>query len=209
MFSRRDLGKLALAAMPGSATAAKKLDSVVHGIQFALRVTEDLGPMLCRLPEGYELLVPAPLWRELNVRERDCILRHELAHFERGDVWKSLAVRLLALPHWFNPLAWFAVRRFDEAAEWACDLAATGEASATGYAKALLRLGEAASRHPSYMPAARGRTLATRIRRLLARQPQDDAAAKKFFIVAVGIGVAIAALVRVELVAKEPKRADR
>lgn len=37
MFSRRDLGKLALAAMPGSATAAKKLDSVVHGIQFGLQ----------------------------------------------------------------------------------------------------------------------------------------------------------------------------
>jgi sugar phosphate isomerase/epimerase len=37
MFSRRDLGKLALGALPISATAAKKIDSVVHGVQFGLQ----------------------------------------------------------------------------------------------------------------------------------------------------------------------------
>ena len=37
MFSRRDLGKLALGALPIPATAAKKIDSVVHGIQFGLQ----------------------------------------------------------------------------------------------------------------------------------------------------------------------------
>lgn len=37
MFSRRDLGKLALGALPLPATAAKKIDSVVHGVQFGLQ----------------------------------------------------------------------------------------------------------------------------------------------------------------------------
>ncbi|MGO9255742.1 MAG: sugar phosphate isomerase/epimerase family protein [Bryobacteraceae bacterium] len=37
MFSRRDLGKLALVGLPMSATAAKKIDSVVHGVQFGLQ----------------------------------------------------------------------------------------------------------------------------------------------------------------------------
>ncbi|HEV3138622.1 MAG TPA: M56 family metallopeptidase, partial [Pirellulales bacterium] len=73
-----------------------------------VRVTADLGPMLCRLPRGYELLVPADLWRELEIGQRGAILRHELAHFRRGDVWKSLVVRMLALPHWFNPVSWWA-----------------------------------------------------------------------------------------------------
>ena len=68
-----------------------------------------------------------------------------------------MAARMLALPHWFNPLAWWAVRRYDEAAEWACDLAATGETSTTMYARALVRLGETAGSHASYSPAARGR----------------------------------------------------
>ena len=37
MFSRRNLGKLALAALPMAATAARKIDSVVRGIQFGLQ----------------------------------------------------------------------------------------------------------------------------------------------------------------------------
>jgi len=37
MFSRRDLGKVALAALPVAATAKGKIDSVVHGIQFGLQ----------------------------------------------------------------------------------------------------------------------------------------------------------------------------
>ena len=86
-----------------------------------LRVTADVGPLLCRRLGGYELMIPAELWRDLNVAQREAILRHELADYLRGDVWKSLAVRVLMLPHWFNPAAWWAVRRFDEAGEWACD----------------------------------------------------------------------------------------
>ena len=37
MFSRRDIGKLALGVLPMAATAAKKIDSVVRGIQFGLQ----------------------------------------------------------------------------------------------------------------------------------------------------------------------------
>jgi hypothetical protein len=37
MFSRRDVGKLALGALPVSVTAATKIDSVVRGVQFGLQ----------------------------------------------------------------------------------------------------------------------------------------------------------------------------
>src|ERR1700684_2428059 len=37
MFSRRGLGKLALVSLPVSVTAAKKIDSVVRGVQFGLQ----------------------------------------------------------------------------------------------------------------------------------------------------------------------------
>jgi sugar phosphate isomerase/epimerase len=37
MLSRRDLGKMTLVALSASAMAAKKIDSVVHGIQFGLQ----------------------------------------------------------------------------------------------------------------------------------------------------------------------------
>jgi len=75
-----------------------------------------MGPVLCRLPGGWELLLPLDLWRRLTPAGRLAVLRHELAHLKRADAWKSLLVRLLAVPHWFNPAAWWAVHKFDEAA---------------------------------------------------------------------------------------------
>ncbi|MGD9721605.1 MAG: M56 family metallopeptidase [Pirellulales bacterium] len=168
-----------------------------------LSLSDRFGPMLCRLPRGYELIVPAGLWRSLDGAGRRAILRHELAHYQRGDVWKSLGARFLALPHWFNPLAWLAVRRFEEAAEWACDRAATADVPATEYAKVLLSLGQLP---PSfgYGSAARGRPLAARVRRVLAgEQPQDSALKKALLLAAAACLVGIS-IVQVRLVAREP-----
>jgi beta-lactamase regulating signal transducer with metallopeptidase domain len=182
-----------------------------HGVRrpIPLRVTGDLGPLLCRRLRGYELLVPAGLWRDLSQSQRAAILRHELAHYHRADVWKSLAARVLALPQWFNPLAWLAVRRFDEAAEWACDQAATaGQPQTTDYARALVRLGEAATRQASYRPAAHGQTLAVRVRRLLSSGNQEDSIMKKTLLIAAAAALVAVGLVRLELVAREPKIDD-
>ena len=88
------------------------------------RLTDCLGPLVAFVPFRYLVLAPRTLWLALTRRERAAILRHELAHIRRRDLWKSLAIRILALPQWFNPLVWLAVRRFDEAAEWSCDAAA-------------------------------------------------------------------------------------
>ena len=108
-----------------------------------LYVTEHVGPMLCRGPDGYRLIVPVDHWSELQPTQRLAILRHELQHLLRGDVWKSLGIRVLALLQWFNPAVWWAVNRFDECAEWVCDEAAkqAEPALVADYARALLSLG--------------------------------------------------------------------
>jgi beta-lactamase regulating signal transducer with metallopeptidase domain len=168
-----------------------------------LRVTRDLGPLLCRLPRGYELLVPQPLWQELTCAERRAILRHELAHFVRGDVWKSLAVRVLALPHWFNPVAWWAVRSIDEAAEWACDAAASDQP--TDYAKTLMHLSELVTPRSRYGTAVGRRPLAARIRRLVTLERKEDSTMKRAVLIALAGSLVVAALVRVQLVAEEPE----
>ncbi len=177
-----------------------------HDVRCAipLRVTNDLGPMLCRLPRGYELLLPERLWRELDAGQREAIVRHELAHYTRGDVWKSLAARAFALPHWFNPFAWWAVRRFDEAAEWACDQAATADEGTTEYAKALVRLGEVATLPTIYGSSVRGRTLAARVRRLLSSPAKQDSIMKKTFLLAATLCFASLSLVHLQLVAQQP-----
>ncbi len=169
-----------------------------------LRVTESAGPLLCRIPRGAMLLVPRSMWIALAPHERRAILRHELAHYRRGDLWKSLAVRVLALPHWFNPIAWLAVRRFDDAAEWACDRAAMGDEPTT-YAAMLLRLGELASTPARFGSAMSKRPLHARIRRLLTLSVAEDSAMKKATLISLLILVLPLALVRVILVAEEPE----
>jgi beta-lactamase regulating signal transducer with metallopeptidase domain len=173
------------------------------GTPIPLCVTDEVGPMLCRLPRGYVLVVPEPLWRELSDEGRRAILRHELAHYQRGDVWKSLAVRLLALPHWFNPVSWWAVRRFDEAAEWACDAAASADQPSTEYAKTLVRLGEMSTTELRYGSAARGRTLAVRVRRVLDMRARPDSALKQVFALGIVLAIGLASLLNVRLVARE------
>ena len=115
------------------------------------------------------------------------------------------------LPHWFNPLAWLAVRRFDEAAEWACDEVAKGAdlEGCRAYAAALLQLDAACGPRPSYHAAASGRGLSVRVQRLLSPQVKEDSLMKKTTILAIALGLALLCLVRLDLVAKEPAEKDR
>jgi len=162
-----------------------------------LMVTAGDGPLLCRLLSGYAVIVPQSLWEQLNTHQRRLILLHELAHYQRGDVWKSFVVRLFALPHWFNPLAWLAVRRFDEAAEWACDdqVRAQAEGGVTSFADALLQLGMSAPRPLAHSPAAYGHPLARRIHRILTAAPAPDAWWKRLLL-----GVALVTAITVNAI---------
>jgi beta-lactamase regulating signal transducer with metallopeptidase domain len=83
--------------------------------------TDDTGPALVRSLTGYRLLFPQLLWDELSPEHREGVLRHELSHYLSGDVWTSELARLLATLQWFNPIAWVALRKLEEATEWRCD----------------------------------------------------------------------------------------
>jgi beta-lactamase regulating signal transducer with metallopeptidase domain len=67
------------------------------------------------------ILVPANLRETHTDDEIRGILLHELAHVKRCDVfWSWLGLAACAL-HWFNPLAWLALRRFHSDRELDCD----------------------------------------------------------------------------------------
>ncbi|MGL6194579.1 MAG: M56 family metallopeptidase, partial [Thermoguttaceae bacterium] len=116
-------------------------------VKIPMRVTDAVGPALVQQFSGCTLVVPRWYWEKLDAESRAVVLRHELAHYLRKDGIKSLLVRLLALPQWFNPLTWRAVRRFDEAAEWACDEWAIGgdQDNLSIFAEALVTFSELAS----------------------------------------------------------------
>jgi polysaccharide export outer membrane protein len=169
-----------------------------------LRVTQDCGPLVCFTPWQCFVLVPRGLWKSLARRERNAILRHEIAHLVRGDLWWSLAIRVLALPQWFNPLVWLAVRRFDEAGEWACDdWASRGKRNRElTFARSLVAAAEYATTRAPGTASAQGGTLARRVRRLVSTR-KEDRMIKKLLVVAPLAAIVMVQLVRIEYVQAE------
>lgn len=74
-------------------------------------------------PLGAGLLRPALYLPELclSQEELELILRHEITHLKRRDLWfKWVSLSVLVL-HWFNPAAWAFVRECGLLCETACD----------------------------------------------------------------------------------------
>ena len=88
------------------------------------------------------LVLPADFEQRFDAAEQSAILAHEAAHLHRHDNrWNLLACALAAL-QWFNPLAWWALRRFRADQELACDaavLALQPPAAGAAYLRALLK----------------------------------------------------------------------
>ncbi|RPI20265.1 MAG: hypothetical protein EHM57_08390, partial [Actinobacteria bacterium] len=90
---------------------------------------------------------------------REAVLLHELVHVSRLDWPLRLVARLARGCYWFNPLAWWAVRRLDLEQELACDeeVVALGTRPSI-YACHLLGIARAVARHPA--PAISGLEMA-------------------------------------------------
>jgi hypothetical protein len=106
-----------------------------------------LGP---RLPAGHSpalvgllrprLALPVDFEQRFTAEAQALILAHEAVHRRRRDnAFNGLAAVLTAL-HWWNPLAWWAARRFQADQELACDAAvlAAHPGSTAAYTHALL-----------------------------------------------------------------------
>ncbi len=70
----------------------------------------------------------------------DAILRHELIHYRRGDLWWKLVAMIAASVHFFNPFVWLACREQEARMEESCDEAVfrTGSVSRKTYGEAML-----------------------------------------------------------------------
>jgi beta-lactamase regulating signal transducer with metallopeptidase domain len=89
------------------------------------------------------LLVPKTIVDSLDSSQRRMLLLHELWHVRRGDHWtRWFAVVVLAL-YWWNPAAWWAVRRLQNAEEECCDAAVLSlDPQPETYGEALLAVSE-------------------------------------------------------------------
>jgi len=110
-------------------------------------------------------------WTE---EQRRLVLLHELAHFQRADLWSDALGRLACALHWFNPFAWMLHRQLAVEREYACDaLVVEKGARPNDYAMVLWQMATAARRRPSSsaaflaMASPRMGKLEQRVRRIL------------------------------------------
>lgn len=104
------------------------------------RAPEGSSPALAGLLRP-RLVLPADFEQRYDAGQRRLVLAHEDVHHERHDnLWNALGA-LLCVLHWFNPLAWLALRRMRSDQELACDAAvmARHPGHEATYARALLR----------------------------------------------------------------------
>ncbi len=170
-------------------------------------LSESFGPAVCKLGTENAIIVPTSFWEKCSSRQRIACLCHELSHLERGDLWLSLIARLLFIPQWFNPIAWFAIRKFDESIEMACDdfVVQTRELDRIEYAKALLAMVELTSPSTSLFKtslAATGPPIKRRIQRLILNEGIEMKFTRMFTTLSL-VTLSLFAIVRCELVAKQ------
>lgn len=58
---------------------------------------------------------------EYTTEELRLILKHELIHLKRRDIWYKLLLTLVNSVHWFNPIVWMMVYRASADTELVCD----------------------------------------------------------------------------------------
>lgn len=122
------------------------------------------------------IVIPESLLTGSSTDQLRHVLAHEAAHLVRGDLWTNWLLLAARTLHWFNPVAWWAIREVQAEREAACDelaLAALGDVDRSAYAGTILDL--AASLTPSAIaPGMIGLfsselRLKIRIERLIAR----------------------------------------
>lgn len=100
------------------------------------------------------IVLPAKLVSSFSDDELRLMLLHELLHVRRLDVLSDRLAALLAIVHWFNPIAWLALSCLRRERELACDAAVldhVGSDAAHSYGHLLLKIVEQLN-VPAHLP---------------------------------------------------------
>lgn len=83
------------------------------------------------------VLLPGWMTNSAHAETAEWALRHELNHWRRGDTIANALRQLCLTLFFFHPVIIFAARKWEEAAEFACDRATAAPERARDYANAL------------------------------------------------------------------------
>lgn len=96
------------------------------------------------------VLLPADFRQRFCAEQQQLVLRHELIHWQRGDLHANVLALLLLTLFWFHPLCWLAYRAYRQDQELACDALVLESASPqqkVAYSYALLSNAQSSARH--------------------------------------------------------------
>lgn len=160
-------------------------------------VRRRVSPLVWALGGRATLLLPSDLLRRLTREERATLLAHELAHLKRRDhLVRLLELAALGL-FWWHPVAWWARRNAERAAEHCCDAQVIElfPAQARAYALALWTTIDFLSDAPEALPlGASGFSQARHVKRrmemiLASTRVRRAGRPLRFVLLAIGLAV--------------------
>lgn len=114
----------------------------------------------------------------MTQNEEDFVLKHELTHRARGDVYWKLAGYVLLCFHWFNPVLWAAYIVFCHDLEVACDervIAKMSDSERADYAQVLLNNSRKKKNAGNFSVAFAGKLVKQRIKHILSYRKMSKA----------------------------------
>ncbi len=154
------------------------------------------------------VLLPGSRLDTLTDDQQRMVICHELAHLKRADLWLGCIPALAERMFFFHPLAHVASREYALAREAACDASVmrTLDAAPQEYGRLLLALGVSPSR-PGLTAAGAAWSFQNLKRRIAMLQDISVRSTRSRLLTASIVGLAVAALVPLRLVAR-PERAQ-
>jgi beta-lactamase regulating signal transducer with metallopeptidase domain len=100
-----------------------------------------IAPMVFAHRAGATVLLPRVAVEALDEAELTGVLAHELAHLANRDHWTRRLEALVAVVHWWDPIAWWVRRGLRDSEELRCDARAIGvlERGARHYGRSILK----------------------------------------------------------------------
>ena len=118
------------------------------------------------------IVLPVSLLSHLSMVEMELVLRHELAHIRRNDLFVNLLQVGIETVYFYHPCVWWVSRIVRQERENCCDDMVVVDGNETDYAKALFAIEQA--RHPALALSSQGGNLLNRLERMLATEASTD-----------------------------------
>lgn len=120
--------------------------ALLQGLKAEMGISEEIGLLACDCigsPMLIGLAKPRILLPGTDFAQEDLrfILKHELVHYRRRDLWYKCLLLLATAVHWFNPVICLMAKAVDAQCELSCDeevVRSTGADARQSYSEAII-----------------------------------------------------------------------